>query len=93
LKSNSFPPKLGRVHEEGGNLTPTPTCQVKGKLVQFPKEQCELGMGTPSCQSVPPLTHGIHPKKAIGGDTLLAFGFTYVKVKYCKPMVDLGMCP
>lgn len=39
------------------------------------------------------LTHDIHPKKATGGDTLLAFGFTSVKVKYCKPMVDLGMCP
>lgn len=38
------------------------------------------------------LTSVIHLEKAIGGVTLLEFGFTFVRVKYWEPMVELGQC-
>lgn len=36
------------------------------------------------------ITHAIHHEKAIDGVAFLVFGFTFVRVKYCKPTVDLG---
>ena len=61
LSSNPFPPKLHRVLEEGSNCMPPPTCQIKEDLVQFPKEQGELGLGTLRYQSVHPYLQ--HPSK------------------------------
>ena len=61
MRSNPFPPKLHRVLEGGSNHMPPPTCRIKEELVQFPKEQGELGLGTPTCQFVHPYSR--HPSK------------------------------
>lgn len=49
LSSNLFPTKLGRVRQEGCNLRPPPLCRVNKKLIQFSKEQVELGLRTSLC--------------------------------------------
>lgn len=35
----------------------------------------------------------IHLEKDVGGATFQAFGFTFVRIKNCKPTVDLGEAP
>lgn len=56
LSSDLFPTKLGQVSKERSNLLPPPTCWIKEKLIQLPKEYGELGMCTTLCQFVHPNT-------------------------------------
>jgi hypothetical protein len=62
---------------------------MEKKLITFPKEQFELSFIVYLVR-MSTLTHTIQPSKVIGGLAFSLFGLISVRVKYCKPTVDLG---
>jgi hypothetical protein len=60
--------------------------RVKEQLIKFFKEQIVLGL---TLVRLSTLTHIIHHEKAIIGITFSVFGFTSIRVNYCKPTIDI----